>query len=432
MIGSGLPTSYARLMRTLARLRTLAWPVLLSAALVGLVLTPTPAAAGGCTFNSGTATVSVSLGTGTATISVGAGGAIVLDGASCGTATVDNTDTVDVTGSPGSRFSIDLSGGAFAPGASGEGSGQAEIEFSADLGGTGTLEIRGGSGADRVAAGTDGVNINAGERDDDVDVTLQGVAAIEINGGDGKDVLTADGEQGTGSISTTKATIGGGGGNDFLAGSGSTDTLRGGEGTDTVDYSAAGTSVYVTELPNTTVTSTIGSDVLRDVENVIGSPASDFLSGGPGRNVLRGGTGNDVFGGGGGNDAFVGGPGDDKADFTRAPARMVVNLAKGTARGDGRDKLRSIERAEGSRFSDRIVGTRKANEVNGGAGSDTITVGGGDDSVRGGDGNDSIKGGPGNDSLYGEAGSDAVDGGTGYDICTDTSGQNRIRGCEIP
>jgi Ca2+-binding RTX toxin-like protein len=422
-------------MHALAHLRSLAWRVLLCAALIGLVPAPAAAAAS-CTFDSGAATVSVSLGDGTGRVSVGSGGQILLDGTQCDTATVDNTDTIDATGSPGSRFSIDLSGGAFVPGATSENSGQSEIEFSGNLGsgsfGTGTLEIDGTSGRDHIVAGADGVNINADEGVDDADVTLQNVSAMEINGGAGKDVLTAAGGQGTGGMSPTTATIDGGADDDFIAGSAATDTLRAGDGKDTVDYSAASTSVYVPKLPNTTVTSSIGSDVLRGVENVIGSPANDYLYGGTGRNVLRGGGGGDFFRGGGGDDAFVGGPGDDTADYSVAGSRITINLAKGVARGQGHDVLRSIEWADGSRFSDRIVGTRKGNTVRGGAGADTISVGGGNDTVGAGDGNDSVHGGPGDDTLYGDAGSDTIDGGTGYDTCPDTMGNNRIRGCEIP
>ena len=76
------------------------------------------AAAVVCSFDGGTAAVSVTLGAGdTTTTSVGAAGAILVDGVQCDTATVTNTDSVSITGSTGDEaVTIDQSGGQFAPG----------------------------------------------------------------------------------------------------------------------------------------------------------------------------------------------------------------------------------------------------------------------------------------------------------------------------
>jgi Ca2+-binding RTX toxin-like protein len=425
VVVSGDQSFYPERMHAPVHPRTLAWRVLLCGTLIGLV--PSAARAATCTYNSSSATVSVSVGSGTTTLSV-SGGNIMADGSGCGGATVTSTDTIDVSATGGTLV-IDLSGGPFAPGQKAESSGASEIEFTANLGG-GTLGIQGSDGPDTIAAGSDGVNLNAEENADDVDVTLTTVASMVGNGGNGNDRLTWDGREGTGSISTIRGEFDGGDGNDLLAGSGVTDTIAGGTGTDTVDYSAATISVYIRSLPNSTVTSTTGSDELTGIENAIGSPAGDYLYGGAARNVLRGGGGHDVFRGRGGDDLIVGGPGSDRIDLSRSPKRLVVDLARGKADGEGHDTLRKIENVIGSKYGDRIKGTRGANSIDGLAGADLIVSGAGNDLLRAGDGGDTLKAGAGDDQAYGDAGRDAIDGGTGYDVCSDGA-DTAFRNCEI-
>jgi Ca2+-binding RTX toxin-like protein len=351
----------------------------------------------------------------------------MADGSQCGTATVTNTDTINVSATAGTVV-IDLSAGPFAPGQKAEASGQSEIEFTGSLG-SGIIRIDGSDGPDTIAAGTDGVNLNAEENADDVDVTITGVASMVVNGGNGNDSLTWDGREGTGSISTISGAFDGGDGNDLLAGSAGDDTIAGSTGTDTVDYSAASFSVYIPSLPNSTVTSIIGSDVLTGIENAIGSPASDYLYGGAAPNVLRGGGGNDVFRGRGGDDLIVGGPGSDGIDLSRSPKRVVVDLARGRADGEGHDVLQKIENATGSKYGDRIKGTPGANGLYGGAGADVLVSGAGNDFLDGGDGGDTLNAGTGDDQVYGGSGTDTIDGGPGFDACL---GGERVRNCEVP
>ena len=54
-----------------------------------------------------------------------------------------------------------------------------------------------------------------------------------------------------------------------------------------------------------------GSDTLDQVENIIGSPFSDVLTGRIGVNVILGGDGNDTLAGGSGNDDLQGEGGND-------------------------------------------------------------------------------------------------------------------------
>jgi hypothetical protein len=93
-----------------------------------LVAPPAVATVAECSFDAGTATVTVTPLDGSADI-IRRGDAIAVDGVDCGAATVTNTDTVDVVPSTGDAVTIDLRGGPFAPGLTDEGDGSSEIEF---------------------------------------------------------------------------------------------------------------------------------------------------------------------------------------------------------------------------------------------------------------------------------------------------------------
>ena len=117
----------------------------------------------------------------------------MLGAAPCGTATTVTTNTIVVSGSTGSEtVTIDLSGGPFAPGATAEGSGVSEIEFAIDLstGAQDRVTVAGSAGADTVALGGNGANLNG---DNDVDVTLAGVELATVTGSDGADVVSGAG-----------------------------------------------------------------------------------------------------------------------------------------------------------------------------------------------------------------------------------------------
>jgi Ca2+-binding RTX toxin-like protein len=124
------------------------------------------------------------------------------------------------------------------------------------------------------------------------------------------------------------------GGNDVLAGGrgvgipnpdDGSDTFHGGNGVDTVmeDDHTAGMTLSIDGVANDIVDgkSAEGTDDIgKDVENVVGGPFGDLISGSPARNTLTGGGGNDVLKGLGGNDVLrgligndhlFGGPGND-------------------------------------------------------------------------------------------------------------------------
>ena len=158
-----------------------------------------------------------------------------------------------------------------------------------------------------------------------------------------------------------------------------------------------------------TLLGTAGRDRLQ------GTPGNDVICGLGGNDVLIGSAGNDKLYGGAGNDKLDGGLGDDDlrgedgadtATYKKSAARVVADLARGRAKGQGNDTLASLERLVGSRYRDTLRGSRAANILTGGAGSDRMLGRGGADKLRGNAGNDYLSGGSGSDRLYGSSGRD--------------------------
>jgi Ca2+-binding RTX toxin-like protein len=205
--------------------------------------------------------------------------------------------------------------------------------------------------------------------------------ADTIIGGSGADLLSGD--AGIDSVS------GGAGDFDNLWGFSGNDVLNGGGGFDWVLYPNAPGPVTV-DLSAGSATGE-GSDRLSGLEGVLGSRFDD---------VLTGNDANNTFQAEDGNDTIDGGAGVDFVSFARSPAPVTVDLAAGTATGEGTDTLTGIENVFGSgNFGDTLTGDTQDNALFGS---------GGDDSVSGGDGNDDLDGGN---------GTDALDGGIGTDTC---------------
>jgi len=196
---------------------------------------------------------------------------------------------------------------------------------------------------------------------------------------------------------------------------------------------------------------------------LIGTDGSNGLSGGEGNDELRGfgsGTmeeGADLLTGGGGDDVIEGGDGFDFANYDAACQPVEVDLAAGTATGQGSDTLVDVEGAFGSECDDTFVGNDADNgfvalegddSIDGADGMDTAifllapgpvtadlsagtAVGpvgndllanlenlwgsSDDDTLTGDDETNSILGWFGDDSLLGGAGDDFLDGGEGTD-----------------
>ena len=124
----------------------------------------------------------------------------------------------------------------------------------------------------------------------------------------------------------------------------------------------------------------------------------DVLDGGDGDDLLMGLAGNDTLIGGAGDDQLVGGTGDDILDggagsdtvFFEGDDGVVVDLAAGTATGQGNDTLIGIE---------NVVGSDTADTITGDAGDNLIEGRGGDDLIAGLDGADVLIGGAGIDTV---------------------------------
>ena len=132
----------SRTARTIRRRRSFVTATVIG--LIGLFLIPGSASAAGTCTQAG-AVLTVTITGGSSTLDVTGAGLIRMDGAQCdGTADVNNTDTINVTGSGGDdTLTIDI-GNAFVPGDTAEGSGDSEIEFSVNMGaGTDSLVVTG-------------------------------------------------------------------------------------------------------------------------------------------------------------------------------------------------------------------------------------------------------------------------------------------------
>jgi Ca2+-binding RTX toxin-like protein len=312
-----------------------------------------------------------------------------------------------------------------------------------------TVEGPGGSSADAsvsvtgpscTAIGTQGPDVLAGGDGDDVVCGLG--ADDDLAGGSGNDILVggsgvdaasfeeAD-EPVTASLATGSSTgqgsdvlrgienLVGSSRDDRLAGDAGRNSLAGGGGRDTVDFSAGSASVRV-DL-GAGEASGQGLDLVTGFEQVIGTPFGDLLIGTAGANKLEGRGGDDTLVGLGGSDEVIGGSGRDTASFAGATTGVTADLQAGSATGQGADRLEGIEGLSGSAQDDRLLAS---------AGSNLLLGLGGADVLDGGEGADELEGGPGPDSLIGGAGIDTLIGGAGIDGCAQGVGSGSKVGCE--
>lgn len=138
----------------------------------------------------------------------------------------------------------------------------------------------------------------------------------------------------------------------------------------------------------------------------IGDVGNDTFTGGAGNDVYAGFEGDDVYLSSAGNDDFQGGSGTDTLNFSAVSNAISVDLAAGTATGDGNDTLSSVENINTGSGADNITGSSGSNIIFTGDGVDTIRGGAGDDILLGSVGSDTYiyASGDGNDYLDDEAG----------------------------
>ena len=261
-----------------------------------------------------------------------------------------------------------------------------------------------GTGAPEIITGSADVNILSGEGGDD---TITGVGSGDtLNGGAGDDTLIANG---------AGMMLHGGTGDDTLRGTLQGDTLDGGDGVDVVDYSGLAGPATIDLSAGTARSATGGADILKAIENVIGTAGADMITGDANANVLNGNGGRDVIHGGGGNDTLAVGPvgvgpalldGGDGNDtlqisysgYTSATPIITVDLTAGTFTDrTGLHQLASIENvvalpSNGYASPITILGTSGDNILEGSGAASVLNGRGGNDSFS--DGSVSFAGAP--------------------------------------
>ena len=333
---------------------------------------------------------------------------------------------------------------------------------------------------------------------------------IEFDGGSGDDWLdalavsnqiTALGGTGADRLWAGSAndTLSGGDGNDVLIGGAGANALDGGAGSDTADYSGATQAVHIDLNDGTVTDNGYGLvDTLTGVENLTGGAFNDVLVGQADANTLIGAAGADYLIGLGGNDVLDGGTGaantlqgglGDDRYIVRASGDSLVELANegvdsvettlGLFRlGTNFENLSYIGAAAftglGNALDNRIVGgtgadslfgyegddyleggSGAANTLIGGLGDDTYRVAAAGDSLieRAGEGHDTVLAsvsltlrdnfedlrfigsagfvGTGNslaNSIRGDSGRDTLIGMAGDDALEGLAGDDRLRG----
>ena len=281
-------------------------------------------------------------------------------------------------------------------------------------GGDGNDRLHGNAGADRLdgGRGIDWVSYsgsNAGVRINLATGTAEGgdaagdvLSAIENLEGSGYgDVLRGDGFANELQGLDGADELYGNGGDDVLQGGAGADRLDGGDGSDTLSYQDSDAGVTVSLVEGTTEGGHAQGDVIRSIENVVGSDYEDAIRGDNGANRLIGRAGDDWLHGGAGADLLDGGKGTDLIDYWASDAGVVVNLKEGTGEGghaEG-DVIVDIERVGGSRYRDILVGDDGDNLLDGRHGEDALQGEGGDDWMWGSPGADKLDGGEGSDVV---------------------------------
>jgi len=301
-------------------------------------------------------------------------------------------------------------------------------------GGAGDDIIEGGEGDDIIEGGAGQNTISYENAKTQVEVNLQLKTGIGSNTGNDtfKEIQNIIGSEYA----------------DTFIGDSGDNTINGGGDNDTIDYSTTGfgTAGINADLSTGIITdkdinsSTIKTDTVISIENVIGSEKDDIIKGNDKDNVLKGGADKDEIYASKGKDTLDGGDGNDEANFSEITDRSIdITLNMDGEQNvvykdlteekniitDIDTKIVKIENITGTINNDSITGDAKANILKGDAGDDILNGMAQNDTIDGGEGNDIIDGGEGSDSLKGDAGddifkyskgNDKYDGGTNTNI----------------
>lgn len=316
------------------------------------------------------------------------GGAAVNVDLTAGTATGQGNDTlVGIERVLGSSFNDTLKGNSAnnrLDGADGNDT------FIATLGND---AIIGGAGVDLISFGGLGQSVNAN------------LAAGTYNAGTASGTLSGI-ENVTGTAFAD--TIVGNSGDNVIDGGVGSDSLDGGAGIDTLKITANTSAPYnqgaFVNLTTGTSTSYGSTDTLQNFENVIGSDASDFITGNAGNNSINGGGASDSIYATQGIDVYDGGTGANDTVYFAGQPGATANLATGTYSFDANNygTMVNIKHLIGGAADDTLTGNTAANKLDGDAGNDVLAGGAGNDEVWGGAGSDRLIADGGNDLLVGD------------------------------
>jgi Ca2+-binding RTX toxin-like protein len=270
-------------------------------------------------------------------------------------------------------------------------------------GGLGADRLDGGDGNDTVTYrnATAGVVVTmtagtGGEAAGDTLVNIENLEgsafADELTGNSRANILTGGSGHDRLSGGEGDDTLYGGLGNDVMIGGQGADSFFGDAGNNTVDYGASTVGVQVNLALGTGTGGEAQNDTYNSIQNVVGSRASDTLTGdssanrlfgGDGADTLNGGDGDDYIVGGTGGDIIDGGAGVDTVDYSGSTTFVNINLIKNTGLSSGGDaagdSLKNVEQFVLTSNHDTFVGNSQNNKVWGGAGNDTLWGMGGDD-----------------------------------------------------
>jgi Ca2+-binding RTX toxin-like protein len=297
--------------------------------------------------------------------------------------------------------------------------------------------LRGGDGNDRLMGNEnrpgDGLNLSALFSDDD-----------QLDGGAGHDYLR--GEMGNDSLDGGSGgdTLEGGSGDDRLAGGSDADYLKGGAGndfidggdsTDTVDYADATAAIRVALAAGSVTSSAanVGTDTLREVENILGTFYADTFDargfGGGSVNRASGGEPLNMYTPLDGNDTIYGN-GETVLNYTGVGGSVSVSLAALTSATQSADVLLGYTARGTGNAPGLTPSVSGVNGLRGGAFNDTL-VGGGRVNSQGAASGGSVSGDPSFERFRGQGGNDLIDGGTGLDRAEYVASAGLTRGITV-
>jgi len=196
-------------------------------------------------------------------------------------------------------------------------------------GGTGNDVLNGGSGGDNMVGG-DGSDLYF--VDNALDIVTETNAIASTGGIDivfsylANYTLKANVENAK-IVPTSPANLTGNGLNNLIYAGAGINHIDGAAGSDTVSYAFATTTgisgvtlnlSVVNSSGQSTAGGISGADLVKNIENIVGSNYADTLVGNSGNNTLNGGVGNDLILGLQGNDILMGGAGKDNFRFNTA------------------------------------------------------------------------------------------------------------------